>query len=558
MNMKKVLAAVLAVMLAISAMAITAFAEEYVITLSADKTTSNGAAYSTVEFTVPVYAKWGYATEDLTLTFTLPTDNDATYAVVAGGETYLLGSANNDGVYVVNFGTQTHSWDGKTTVIPQSAVSGDNKTLTLVGTFKVIKNANGSEASRIGAKDFTTIAYYGFNNYYSGGNYASNYTWTASDPDQAAKYNQYLTELEAYNVYVENKEAWDAWTAYEQYAKDLAAYQEYMEKVADGETPDEVKEPAKVAYPTVEKPETEPVKVEKPAEVANSVYYVSAITPNTVYSCVSNDAINSNSYVQDWNAKDGADIAANDSYRSAALTNLYWNATLQNKAAILGAETAKVVVTYDKTFVGNYYFGLVAKYADGSTYELTNNFNNWYGNEKYAAYVEITAATDTVEFDLPVEALYSTTYGIFNEYMDVVVIDAAHKANLDTIATLKATAKANGVKTGTFGNYSWDADNVYFAGEAINQYWNQLTAATGSSNFPVPTSVKIVLNADDAENVDIDTPVESTEEEVDTDDTDATVDVEDKTEDTNPTTGIALAVVPMMVAAAAVVASKRR
>lgn len=59
------------------------------------------------------------------------------------------------------------------------------------------------------------------------------------------------------------------------------------------------------------------------------------------------------------------------------------------------------------------------------------------------------------------------------------------------------------------------------------------------------------------EEVVIDTPVESDTEEVDEDSTDD-VEVDDKTADTNPTTGVALATLPMIVAAAALALSKRR
>lgn len=50
---------------------------------------------------------------------------------------------------------------------------------------------------------------------------------------------------------------------------------------------------------------------------------------------------------------------------------------------------------------------------------------------------------------------------------------------------------------------------------------------------------------------------ESNGEEVDTDDTNNVENVEEPEEETNPGTGIALAVVPMMVAAAAVAVSKK-
>ena len=132
MNMKKVLAVLLAVICAISAMAITAFADDYVINLTSDKTTAGKAKLSTVEFTIPVWAEYGYAVAGNTITLTLPTAKNASYFVVANGVNYALGTTDT-GVdfanYVVTFGTLAHSWDGQTTVIPQSVVVGDNASL---------------------------------------------------------------------------------------------------------------------------------------------------------------------------------------------------------------------------------------------------------------------------------------------------------------------------------------------------------------------------------------------------------------------------------------------
>lgn len=467
MNMKKVLAAVLAVMLAISAMAITAFADEYEIVLSSDKAAVEASASSTVVFTIPVANQYGYVTANDVLKLSLPattgtTDNEvaAKYFVTVNGVDYALG-LNDDGVYEITFGTLAHGWNAidKNTCLPQSTAVNNYTTLTVTGVFAIERTGANSwqETYRVNANDFKYFTAASQNDY-KNGKFATTNFWGAD----GIEYN----------------------------------------------------------------------------------YDVNATWNDT-----------SKSYCWDWNPTDGADVATNWSeYDKAALTELKWDATLANKAAVLGAETAKVVVTYDKEFVGNYYFGLKATYANGQSYELGGNFANWNNSKlNYASYIEITKPTNVVEFEIDTEVLYSTLYGVFNETMSVEVIDSAHESAITTIKALRDTTK-----NGTFGSYSWDKDNIYFCGTAINAYWNQLTKATGEGGYPVPTSVKIVLGtADNADDVEIETPVESDTEEVDEDNTnDVTVD--DETEDTNPSTGVALAIVPMMVAAAAVVASKRR
>lgn len=474
MNMKKVLAVVMAVMLAISAMAVTAFAADYEITLSSAGSKSNGAAYSTVEFTIPVWAQYGYAVAGDTIKLSLPntyTANvddvdytvNASYVVVANGVSYALG-LNADGVYEIVFGTLAHSWNPNdlNTVIPQSTVVGDNAALTVIGTWSIAKKANGSEAVRVSAKDFQLLNTYDL------------IGWSSN------KFTSFL-----------------GW-------------------VQD--------------------------------EAGNWVR--GDITISYDVKAISNDNPNSVSYCWDWNPVDGADIAANDSTWNAGLTELKWDATLTNKAMVIGAETAKVVVKLDRTIVGNYYFGLTATYANGLNYELGNNFNNYNPDVnwgKYAAYVEIEEPTDTITFEIPKAVLYSTNYGVFNESIDIECIDLFHKTVLDTI-------NGQTIASGTLGDYSWTTVNgekvISFCGQEVNVYWNQWSNAK-------PVSVTLVLGytdvEDTAEDIVVEDPVESTEEESE----EITV-TEPVVEDTNPGTGIALAVVPMVLAAAAVVASKRR
>lgn len=479
MNMKKVLAVVMAVMLAISAMAISVFAAEYEITLSAAGSKGNGAAYSTVEFTIPVWAQYGYAVAGDTIKLSLPStytkkvDNvdytvDASYVVVANGVSYALG-LNADGVYEIVFGTLAHGYNANdlNTVIPQSTVVGDNAALTVIGTWSIAKDGNGNEKIRIAASDFKYFTHPEQNNW--------------NDPAFNHKPNWRNDPV--------GSESW--------------VFDHY-----------------------------------------DYTYEVKAI---------SNDNPNSVSYCWDWNPVNGQDIAAADTNWNAGLTNLKWDATLINKAQVIGAETAKIVLKLDRAIVGNYYFGLNAVYTNGLAYDLSSNYLN-VGNETkaYAAYVEIEEPTDTITFEVPKAVLYSTNYGVFNEYVTIECIDFFHTAVMDAI---KAQVKA-GILNGTLGDYSWTAwgtgDNnpaIKFCGQDVNNYWNQWSNAN-------PQSVTLVLGYTDvetpADDIVVEDPVESTEEESED------ITVEEPVEETNPGTGLALAVVPMVLAAAAVVASKRR
>ena len=118
------------------------------------------------------------------------------------------------------------------------------------------------------------------------------------------------------------------------------------------------------------------------------------------------------------------------------------------------------------------------------------------------------------------------------------------------------TQVAAGILTGTLGDYSWSAwgtadtnPAIKFCGQDVNIYWNQWDNVA-------PQSVTLVLGYTDvetpADDIVVEDPVESTEEESED------ITVEEPVEETNPGTGLALAVVPMVLAAAAVVASKRR
>ncbi len=501
MNMKKVLSVVLALMLAISAMAVTTFADDWTINLSSANTATGNAVISTVEFTIPVWPEYGYATSGKTITFNLPSKLDAdgeevyNYYITAGGVNYALGTAaeqkdSSNGSfktkeYVVTFGTLAHSWDGLTTEIPQSVLVGDNNTLKLVGQFQIKRSGNGYndyEQQRINAKSFKLAT-------------------GAGDLDW-----NYNNAGRGWFSFIHNTSDW---------GETLVPSYDVYAKADDGTM----------------------------------------------------------SYSWYWNPVDGTDIYANDANSGSTYVGK-WDATLANKAAILGADTAKVVLKLDKTLVGNYYFGVKAQFDDNTYYEGYENFNSWwlgqdtYGGT-YAAFVEITEPTDTIVIEVPVDALYSARYGIWNESLEIVPITDAHDSMKTTIAKIVETTQA----AGTMGSYSWTVksdwstsverkvvDKIYFQGQEVsNHEWNNIWWAGNNpwdanlANSSI-VSFDLVLSTaaveeEPAEDVEIEAPVESETEETEEDNV--------VVEDENPTTGVALALVPAAIALA-VVALKRR
>lgn len=119
------------------------------------------AAYSTVEFSIPVIPRYGYPAFGQTIQLSLPssyTENGytsyASYVVVVDGSAYYLG-LNDDGAYEIKFGYLSHGYnyqDKNTTVDLYSF--GDNATLTVVGTFSIAKDSNRNEVIRVSASDF--------------------------------------------------------------------------------------------------------------------------------------------------------------------------------------------------------------------------------------------------------------------------------------------------------------------------------------------------------------------------------------------------------------------
>ena len=221
-------------------------------------------------------------------------------------------------------------------------------------------------------------------------------------------------------------------------------------------------------------------------------------------------------------------------------TNLYWDHTLtyrgmiQTALATEGAyaqvevELASAINGYavytlysftDATATGEWGYGYGSYWYDTTYYSVLSALASSTAVSSYT----LVGSTDTLVFeDVPLSCLYDTTYGIYNVGFTIQQLITADSSSLG------------------YKYYTNSTDNTLEATEV---------------------SIVLYIPVDDTA-VDADEPVEDTDtatEEDGEDDTDLDVnDVDETPDETNPTTGIVLALVPMAVAAAAAVASKRR
>lgn len=480
MNMKKVLAVLLAVMMAVSAMAITAFAEDVTIALHANKNTVT--TDGTLTCTVPVYALYGYMTPEYALELTLPAKitpgwfgdangNEIKWELIVNGVSYKLKSTvegTQSAPQYVYFGFLTHNYidDTNWTTIPQSTAVNDITSIQLVATLSI--------------------------------------------PGE-----------------------WSAWA------------------INNGDC-------CKVTSSYIQV-----VKAEDKAAVAGSISYMkdwapvgAQVGPTThaaKYAFVSN-LFN--------------DAVAGDP--QAAVNVFEWDHTLANKAAVLGAESAKVVVDLNKPVTGNLTYTLWAKNAE--VWNGAANENDWFGYapaRKAVATVNVDGTAEELVFNVPLDVLYNATYGTWNTafaiseditniYNVLAVVDVTDdQGNVIGYQVLDRVdnEKIANIKDNKLGDLDWFET---WDGSAYSKAANYKGQELRFANEALADSITLVLSTADAVVEEVEDPVEpSTDEEED-----VTVDVEEPAEEPeeeeNPKTGLALAVVPMLVAAAAVVASKRR
>lgn len=167
---KKILAVILAVTIALSAMAISVFAEDYTIPLFKDKSAwqsrTNNELTVTAYFDIPVYGMYGYLTAGDYLMIDLPKDwggNCATkdgnvyWSVNSVGQWWDLPTIKNIASWDVNankenlesvkivLGYMGHHFDGHDTAIPQSVSYNQVSSIRLAAQFTFPNTGDGGD-----------------------------------------------------------------------------------------------------------------------------------------------------------------------------------------------------------------------------------------------------------------------------------------------------------------------------------------------------------------------------------------------------------------------------
>lgn len=481
MNMKKLMAVVLAVAIAISAMAVNVFAAEtYRIDLKKTETVNTGKTI-TWTFDFNIYNLFGYADQDSYLELVLPDTltkadggeaNITWYIEVNGTRTQLQGIADGAGTIdttsnnyadqqgvkyfrqYVNFGAFNrpyYNFNGNDywATIAQSQMVGD------IGSMKLVAEMT-----------------------YAGQWAGDNSMPTGQDWWEAG------FKTNNYDMYVQ------LWTAGSDGVKGYGADGQDDQAVTGSNIA--------AAFMTVAKSENQNTET-------RNVEFV--------------------------NATEG-DGGWNDLELEAAFV---WDHTLQNRAAVLGAESAKVIVTLDKTINGIALYTLRTADQPIGSYDTSTGegnmgnpwpgYNQWYNpaSVDVASTCFVNGETSQLVFDLPMDYLYDTTYGVYNGGIwitDRIQVD----------------------------QFQWVNNDWYYNGKPI-------VFTDYATDIYIELTMPGTDDGDDT--IDVEDPIEPGDVETEPDGTDD-IEVTDPAEDTNPPTGIVLAVLPMAIAAAAVVVSKRR
>ena len=468
MNMKKALAAVLAVVIAISAMAVSVFAVDAVVyaeneipLIKADPVTFTKTV--TYKFDVPVYALYGYMTADNYLEVTLPSILD------------YFWSGNNPALKV--------NWSMEVNGVAYDLFD-DAESYTL-----------NSQASRSedNYKTFTQEIHFG---YLPHGAFTTvdGYAIPATLPQsQMVGDTTVITFVAKVTLPKDDSKDWQLY----QSAKDI--YDWYVKSGVD------------------------PIVIT--ANDANGVDMASAFSFKNQYETgafvLSREVTSADAYDKTKNLflanilseKDYTGMQA--AFEAGKL--LVWDHNLANRAKVMGTTTAKVVIETLNPIVGYGFYNLYAIYQNPTDNYDTATNEAWWNIGSIATSlpvrvgnsITVTSQTKKLEFEINPEILYNTTYGVYNR----------------------------GFLVGYVGVDGLGSDSLY---------WPYL--GTTTTNY-APSLVKayILVDAVEEEVVTPDAPLEGGDVEVDED-----VEVEE-----NPATGLVLAVLPMVIAAAAVVIFKR-
>ncbi len=495
MKMRKLLAVVLAVTLAISAMAISVFADGTVTIPMYNNYTAETTNITNYTITVPVYGTYGYLTAGSTITLNLPLDPSgaglgADYSLTVNGVTVdLQDPYENSMTYVDSEGNVYEAYADANSSTGYVDGSGD----------EVAAPEYYQQVVEVGyaARDY------------------SGYMWLNDTLTEVCAMIPQSTAVASYTTITINAEV--DWSAYSS-DPTTDSWNVFGWWLANGQALIAVIESADANFGTTE------------------VYGYQLSTTKTTGS----EAFTDNVLLI-------ADVTEDQTVVSAGADNtiLYWDHTLNNRSTILSAQASgaevKLVVELAGTISGYAVYTLTTNaeaidssytYADQSLWATSSSSitSSLYGAVA-DTYVLNGNSTDTLEFSIDPDLLYNSTYGVYNGTMYITQL-------------LTGTGSSVG---GTYYTNSYDTDNDssadVFTLEATDVY------------------LEITFASDD-EVVDTDEPVEEgdTKTEDDGEDADSVDvgDVDETPDETNPTTGIVLALVPMAVAAAAAVASKRR
>ncbi len=522
MKMRKLLAVVLAVTIAISAMALSAFATEYeTITIPLTNATSTTSYSATMTWTVPAYAIFGYLNNGDYLTITLPTNlaaygtgaaYDIAYTLTINGVTVSLkgvtASTDVEEIYLNAAG------DGYVTA---SAVEADSTV--------AMYDSDGELVSLGYAYDVYTqqvdVGYFA-RNYGTYGNaqipqstlVSENTPVTITATVSGVSSAAYLLDVSGYG----DTDGWmpgafDGWVSSNSNVTVTVDGVDYTVRLANYDNSN-YGSSMMIVYTPVD------------GSAASTVTAKDIVD----FGSVTKAAASSSS-------ADSVTIIADTTGTDVTGEPLYWDHTLANRAIVATAAntegaTAEVVIDLSTYGTGSITgLAVYTLYANVDSTSLDNsNSALWYSSESsfynvVAGTYLLNGTTTELRFDVDVDLLYNTTYGIYNGTFYV------HQL-ITTGTTVYSGA--------TYTNKNW-----WDTGAALK------VASDGGAylliNMPVDDSDVYVENPIE------DTDTDTEEDELPVDDEEPATETE-----TNPTTGIVLALVPMAVAAAAAVASKRR
>lgn len=481
MNMKKLMAVVLAVAIAISAMAVNVFAAEtYRIDLKKTETVNTGKTI-TWTFDFNIYNLFGYADQDSYLELILPdtlTKKDSTDAKITwfievnGTRTQLQSIDAGYGVFVPTSGNYAAQQGVKYFIQYVNFGAFNRPYYNFDGTDYWATIAQSQMVGDIGAMKLVAEMTYE-------GQWAGDNSMPTGQSDQETGFKDGNFDMSV-----------QLWTAGADGVKGYGAAGQDDQAVTGSNIP--------AAFMTV-------AKGEKWNTETNNVEFVNA-------------------------TEDG-------SWDKLKLGKAFvWDHTLQNRAAVLGAESAKVIVTLDKTINGIALYTMrtadqpIGSY-DTSTGDGGNMGNPWPGYDQWynpasvdvASTCFVNGETSQLVFDLPMDYLYDTTYGVYNGGIWIT-----ERLQLE--------------------NFQWVNNDWYYNGKPI-------VFTDHATDIYIELTMPGTDGGDDT--IDVDDPVEPGDVDTEPDGADD-IEVTDPGEDTNPPTGIVLAVLPMAIAAAAVVVSKRR